>query len=78
MPGANGYQRPSGEESQAMTATQEDIEYFTHITFEAPGESRYAWMNTVVPIDVMAMIEGKPVIDCYRLTNFPGRGTAHL
>lgn len=61
-----------------MTATQDDVEYFTQITFEAPGGSPYRWMNTVVAVGVMTMVKGKPIIDCYRLTNFPGRGTAHL
>lgn len=62
----------------SVTMTQDDAEYFTHITFEAPGGSPYNWLNSIVAIGVMIMFEGKPVIDCYRLTNFPGRGTAHL
>lgn len=61
-----------------LTVSQDDAEYFTHITFEAAGESPYGWMNSVVAVGVMTMVEGKPVIDCYRLTNFPGRGTAYL
>ncbi|KAM0227501.1 hypothetical protein ACHAPO_011496 [Fusarium lateritium] len=59
-------------------ASQDDVEYFTHITFEAPGKSSYGWMNGVVAIGVMIMWQGKPVIDCYRLTNFPGRVAANL
>lgn len=68
--------RPSRD--APVTMTQDDVEYFTHVTFEAPGDSPYDWMNSVVAIGVMTMVEGKPIIDCYRLTNFPGRGTAHL
>jgi hypothetical protein len=54
-----------------MTASQDQVEYFTQIRFEAPGDSPYDWMNDVVAIGAMTMFEGKPVIDCYRLTNFP-------
>lgn len=61
-----------------MTMSQDDVEYFTHITFEAPAGSPYEWLNSVVAVGVMTMFEGKPIIDCYRLTNFPGRGTEHL
>ncbi|KAI4597991.1 hypothetical protein KJ359_003799 [Pestalotiopsis sp. 9143b] len=57
--------------SADMTATQDQVEYFTHIRFEAPGNSPYDWMNDVVAIGVMTMFEGKPIIDCYSLTNFP-------
>ncbi|RGP73921.1 hypothetical protein FSPOR_1615 [Fusarium sporotrichioides] len=60
------------------TVSQDEVEYFTHIRFEAPGKSRYGWMNGVVAIGVMTMWHGKPVIDCYRLTNFPGRVAANL
>ncbi|KAK1498431.1 hypothetical protein CCUS01_12788 [Colletotrichum cuscutae] len=52
--------------------SQDDVEYFTHIRFEAPGGSPYDWMNAVVALGVMTMFEGRPIIDCYRLTNFPG------
>lgn len=61
-----------------MTVSQDDFEYFTQITFEAGGASPYAWLNSVVAVGVMTMADGKPIIDCYRLTNFPGRGVAHL
>ncbi|KAF5983633.1 hypothetical protein FBULB1_3663 [Fusarium bulbicola] len=60
------------------TVTQDEMEYFTHIKFEAPGDSSYGWLNTVVAIGVMIMSEGRPIIDCYRLTNFPGKGAANL
>ncbi|CZS73520.1 unnamed protein product [Fusarium graminearum] len=60
------------------TASQDDVEYFTHIRFEAPGNSEYGWMNGVVAIGVMTMWQGKPIIDCYRLTNFPGKVAANL
>ncbi|KAH6989068.1 hypothetical protein BKA56DRAFT_575028 [Ilyonectria sp. MPI-CAGE-AT-0026] len=55
------------------TVSQDDVEYFTNIKFEAPGGSPYGWMNGIVAMGVMTMWEGKPVIDCYRLTNFPGQ-----
>lgn len=76
--GPDGYQIPSGQDNQAMTATLDDVEYLTQITFEAPGGSPYAWMNSVVAVGAITMVEGKPIIDCYQLTNFPGRGMAHL
>ncbi|KAF4344548.1 hypothetical protein FBEOM_1516 [Fusarium beomiforme] len=60
------------------TVTQDEMEYFTHIKFEAPGDSSYGWLNGVVAIGVMTMSEGRPVIDCYRLTNFPGKRAANL
>lgn len=66
--------------ASVRTITQDDAEYFTHITFEAAGGgSPYDWMNSVIAVGVMTMFEGKPVIDCYSLTNFPGKGiAAHL
>ncbi|KAM0341696.1 hypothetical protein ACHAPU_009944 [Fusarium lateritium] len=60
------------------SVSQDEMEYFTHISFEAPGDSSYGWLNGVVAIGVMIMWQGKPVIDCYRLTNFPGRLAANL
>lgn len=66
------------EQGKPLTIAQDQAEYFTQITFEAAGGSPYAWMNSAVAIGVMIMADGKPVIDCYRLTNFPGMGTAHL
>jgi uncharacterized protein DUF3237 len=53
-------------------ALQDDVEYFTQIRLEAPGASPYGWMNGIVALGVMIMSKGRPVIDCYRLTNFPG------
>lgn len=76
--GPDDQTQPRAAKGAPVTMTQDDVEYFTHITFEAPGGSPYEWLNSVVAIGVMVMFEGKPVIDCYRLTNFPGRGTAHL
>lgn len=66
------------EQGKPLTITQDQAEYFTQITFEAAGGSPYEWMNSVVAVGVMTMDQGKPIIDCYRLTNFPGTGTAHL
>ncbi|KAF6802548.1 hypothetical protein CSOJ01_11511 [Colletotrichum sojae] len=69
---------PGRPEKLAPTMSQDDVEYFTHITFEAPGDSAYDWMNGILAIGVMSMFEGRPVIDCYRLTNFPGRPAEKL
>ncbi|KAF0318177.1 hypothetical protein GQ607_014545 [Colletotrichum asianum] len=69
---------PGQTEKLTPTASQDDVEYFTHITFEAPGGSPYDWMNGVFAIGVMTMFEGKPIIDCYRLTNFPGKPAEKL
>lgn len=66
------------EQGKPLTITQDQAEYFTQITFEAAGGTPYEWMNSVVAVGVMTMDQGKPIIDCYRLTNFPGTGTAHL
>ncbi|OHF00183.1 hypothetical protein CORC01_04591 [Colletotrichum orchidophilum] len=63
---------PGQPEKLPRSVSQDDVEYFTHIRFEAPGGSPYDWMNAVVAIGVMTMFEGRPIIDCYRLTNFPG------
>ncbi|KAH6876544.1 hypothetical protein B0T10DRAFT_521008 [Thelonectria olida] len=60
------------------TVSQDEVEYFTHLKFEAPGKSPYSWMNGIVALGVMTMWEGKPVIDCYRLTNFPGQPVSRL
>ncbi|EXK23669.1 hypothetical protein FOMG_19569 [Fusarium oxysporum f. sp. melonis 26406] len=46
--------------------------------FEATRDSSYGWLNSVVAVGVMIMWQGKPVIDCYRLTNFPGKRAANL
>ncbi|EXA30937.1 hypothetical protein FOVG_17714 [Fusarium oxysporum f. sp. pisi HDV247] len=46
--------------------------------FVAPGDSFYGWLNSIVAIGAMIMSEGRPVIDCYRLTKFPGKRAANL
>lgn len=53
------------------TFSQDEVEYFTHLTFET-AEGPYNWMNGIVAIGVMSSFEGQACIDCYRLTNFPG------
>lgn len=52
--------------------SQDEVEYFTHITFEAAGESPYNWMNGIVAIGALQSYDGSAIIDCWRLTNFPG------
>jgi hypothetical protein len=61
------YQRGSGK-----PISQDDVEYFSHLTFEA-GEGPYNWMNSIVAIGYMASVNGELIIDCRRLTNFPGK-----
>ncbi|KAF5675083.1 hypothetical protein FCIRC_7556 [Fusarium circinatum] len=53
--------------------TQDEVEYFTHITFEAAGNSPYNWMNGIVAIGALQSYGGAAVIDCWRLTNFLGQ-----
>ncbi|KAF4442957.1 Outer membrane protein, beta-barrel [Fusarium austroafricanum] len=53
--------------------TQDEVEYFTHITFEAAGNSPYNWMNGIVAIGALQSFQGAAVIDCWRLTNFLGQ-----
>ncbi|EGU74959.1 hypothetical protein FOXB_14544 [Fusarium oxysporum f. sp. conglutinans Fo5176] len=53
--------------------TQDEVEYFTHITFEAAGNSPYNWMNGIVAIGALQSFGGAAVIDCWRLTNFLGQ-----
>ena len=52
---------------------QDDVEYFTQITFEAAGDSPYNWMNGIVAVGALQSLEEAVVIDCWRLTNFPGK-----
>ncbi|KAK7720788.1 hypothetical protein SLS57_005326 [Botryosphaeria dothidea] len=61
----------TGEEEP--TCSQDEAEYFSHLTYEAPGDSPYSWLNGIVAIGVMTIWENKVVIDSYRLTNFPGK-----
>ena len=55
--------------------TQDQADWFTRLQFEA-SEGPYEWMNFVFAVGVLSMHEGKIVIDAYKLTNFPGRGTS--
>lgn len=52
--------------------TQDLVEYFTTIKFEAAGDGPYNWMNGIVAIGALQSVDGCAVIDCWRLTNFPG------
>lgn len=62
------YQRGAGQH-----ISQDDVEYFSHLTFEA-GEGPYNWMNSIVAIGCMSSKNGELFVDCWRLTNFPGKG----
>lgn len=56
------------------TVTQDDVEFFTHVTFEADGQGPYNWLNGLVCVGVLTCVEGtRIVLDCYALTNFGGR-----
>jgi hypothetical protein len=63
---------------QKMKYTQDEVEYFTQIAFEAPGDSPYNWMNSIVAIGVLCSYEGHACIDCWRLTNFPGQNVPNV
>lgn len=51
---------------------QDQAEWFTKLHFEA-GEGPDEWMNSIFAIGVLAMHQGKIVIDAYSLTNLPGQ-----
>lgn len=56
------------------TVTQNQVEWFTHIELEAPGDSPYNDLNSVLAVGILSQSGGKIYIDVYRLTNFPGVG----
>ncbi|KAF4457846.1 hypothetical protein FALBO_15119 [Fusarium albosuccineum] len=60
------------EDSMEVNYSQDQVEYFTHITFEAAGGGPYNWMNGIVAIGALQSFQGAAVIDCWRLTNFLG------
>ncbi|KAI1073222.1 hypothetical protein LB507_010866, partial [Fusarium sp. FIESC RH6] len=60
-------------DSMEVNYTQDYVEYCTSITFEAAGNSPYHWMNGIVAVGVLMSYGGAAVIDCWRLTNFPGQ-----
>jgi hypothetical protein len=60
-------------DSMDVNYTQDDVEYFTSITFEAAGNSPYNWMNGIVAVGALISFQNAAVIDCWRLTNFPGQ-----
>ncbi|KAH6887439.1 hypothetical protein B0T10DRAFT_549481 [Thelonectria olida] len=61
------------DSSGKTSFSQDEVEYFTHITFEAAGNGPYNWMNGIVAIGALQAVDGAAVIDCWRLTNFPGQ-----
>jgi hypothetical protein len=52
--------------------SQDDVEYFTKLDFEADGDGPYNWMNGIFCVGALQGVDGKVVIDAWRLTNFPG------
>jgi hypothetical protein len=52
---------------------QDRVEYFTNLTFEAAGDGPYNWMNGIVAFGVLAAVDDAAIVDCWRLTNFPGK-----
>ena len=72
--------REGGEMKPPSTVTQDDVEFFTHVSFETAGEGPYNCLNGLVCIGVLQCVEEdtegdgeRIVLDCYALTNFPGR-----
>lgn len=61
----------SPQEPPPTTATQEDVEFFSHVTIEA-GEGKYNWLNQLVVVGVLECVDDKIIYDAYYLTNFPG------
>ncbi|KAM5354659.1 hypothetical protein ACJ41O_001306 [Fusarium nematophilum] len=54
------------EDSVDASYSQDQVEYFTHITFEAAGDGPYNWMNGIVAIGALQSFEGAAVIDLGR------------
>ncbi|KAG5802391.1 hypothetical protein H9Q71_013024 [Fusarium xylarioides] len=52
----------SQPDSVDVDYTQDEVEYFTHITFEAAGNSPYNWMNGIVAIGALQSYGGAAVI----------------
>lgn len=52
------------------TVTQEDVEFFSHVTIEA-GEGKYNWLNQLVVVGVLECVDDKVIYDAYYLTNYP-------
>lgn len=47
--------------------SQDRRDSFSRITYSAPENSPYSWMNSVVAIGVMTIWDGKVVNDAYRV-----------
>lgn len=60
----------SPQQPPQTTVTQEDVEFFSHVTIEA-GEGKYNWLNQLVVIGVLECVDDKVIYDAYYLTNFP-------
>ena len=60
------------EEQMPMNVTQDDVEFFSHLTIEA-GHGKYNWLNGLVVLGVMTCVGRRIIIDAYYLTNFPDR-----
>ena len=72
-PGTEYSKWPDFNKAPPRVATQDDVEFFTHVSFQAGGGGNYNWLNGLVCIGVLECIGERIVLDCYALTNFPGR-----
>ena len=71
-PGTEYSKWPDFSGATPRVLTQDDVEFFTHITFQA-GVGKYNWLNGLVCIGALECVGERIVLDCYALTNFPGR-----
>ena len=49
--------------------TQDEVDWFTRLQFET-GSGPYEWLNDLFAIGVLAMHDGRILIDAYEVTNF--------
>jgi hypothetical protein len=71
-PGPNKTPADQAAAREEEKMSQDDVEYFTNLTFEADGDGPYNWMNEIFCVGTLQGVDGKVVIDAWRLTNFPG------
>lgn len=67
-PGVPGFEAEGSMGGQ----TQKELEWFSHLKFEASGKGPFNWMSGMVANGVMSGHDGNVIIDVWRLTNFPG------
>ncbi|KAJ0119454.1 uncharacterized protein J7T55_013655 [Diaporthe amygdali] len=57
---------------EALACLQNKCENLSRLTYSAPGNSPYSWMNRIEAVGVINRWDGKAVIDAYCLTKSPG------